>query len=386
MKIVRCSKCGKYIHEADKCFHCGNMSDFEEMNEITIHDNVAQDYFRMGVLVEEKKFDEAISISYDILEWMPLLASVYWLRLLAKNRCTKATELIIKGFPCIDDADFFNALRFSSGEEHSAYEDIQKAVCKIRQSLLNEITAHEYKCKVDTKFMDIKKEIPDEIEKRKKKLFSLWIDLERIEQSLFELEMDCRLLAKEYQTGLEQAALTAASIKAETDSTKVCTSEKIHKFQVRVGNALQLSESSKASLNSMKNQHPWVKRFSEIVTNRDQQVELINSELSSLKSYEKMMEQIVTEIECIEKRHKTVRISVDKYNFREAASLLGVSGFEQVIRSSGIICDSIIELTFDKKDTSDRSDNYHEVDFGKEDKWGNEDYYSLWRMNELGIE
>lgn len=381
MKIVKCMKCGKYIHKADKCFHCGNMTDFEETNEITIHENVAQDYIRMGVLVEDKKFDEAISLSYSILEWMPNLAGVFWLRLLAKNRCTKAIELISKGFPCNDDADFCNALRFSSGEEHSAYEDVQKAVSESRQALLNEITVHEYKCKADTKIMDIKKGLPDEINKRKEKLFSLWTDLERTEQSLFELEMDCRLLAKEHQTGLEQAAQAAASLKSETYRLEECTAEKLHELQVKLGNALQQSESSKETLDSMKNQHPWVKSFSELVTKRNQQVKLINTELSSLESYERTVQQTITEIERIESRHKTARIAVDKYDFTDAASLLGTSVFENVLKSLGIICGSTIGFTFDKEDTTDSVGSYQEERSANEDEWSADDYYSAWGLN-----
>ena len=142
-----------------------------------------------------------------------------------------------------------------------------------------------------------------EIDTRKEKLFSLWSDLEETEHSLYELEMDCRLLIKEHQIGLEEAAQAAAAIKSETYRMKECTADKLHSFQVRMGNVLQQSESSKDSIERMKKQHPWVKSFSDLVSQRNQKVKLINSEISSLASYERTVQQTLTEIVCIESRH-----------------------------------------------------------------------------------
>lgn len=77
MKIVRCPKCGKYIHKAVKCFHCGNTAGFEEISGSDVHENITQEYARMDILIEDKKYDEAIALSYTILEWMPNLAGVF---------------------------------------------------------------------------------------------------------------------------------------------------------------------------------------------------------------------------------------------------------------------------------------------------------------------
>lgn len=336
MKIVKCPKCGKYIHKAVKCFHCGNTVGFEEISGGEVHENVAQEYARMDVLIEDKKYDEVIALSYTVLEWMPNLAGAFWLRLLAQNRCFTAIDLISKGFPCDEDSDFCNALTFSVGEEHSAYEDIQKAVFKIRNLLKKEIYNHEYKCKSDTNIMQIKRTMQGEIDGRKKKLFSLWSDLEEIEHSLYVLEVDCRLLTKEYQTCLEEAAQVASAIKSETYQMKQCTAYKLHSFQVGIGTVLQQSESSKDSIESMKKQHPWVKSFTDLVSQRNQKVKLIDSEIALLVSYEQTVQQTISEIERIESRHRTALVAVDKYDFIDAAMLLGTDAFNQILRSAGV--------------------------------------------------
>lgn len=342
MKIVKCSKCGNYIHKADKCFHCGNTSGFEETEAAAVHENVSQDYARMEVLVEDKKFDEAISLSYTILEWMPNLAGVFWLRLLARNKCTAAVELICKGFPCEEDPDFCNALRFSTGEEHRAYEDIQKAVSEINHLLKSEINENEYRCKSDTNIMRIKRTMQDEIDDRQQKLFALWSDLEDIEHSLYAIEMDCRLLTEEHQTGLEKAVQAASAIKVETYRREECSEDKLHSFQVKLGNVLEQSESSKDSLERMKKQHPWVKTFSDLVSQRNQKVNLINSEIASLANYEQAVQRTITEIESIESRHKAALAAVDEYHFQAAADILGAAAFNQILRSAGVSAGSSI--------------------------------------------
>ena len=380
MKIVKCSKCGKYIHKADKCFHCGNTAGFDEIEATEIHENVAQDYAHMEVLVEDRKYDEAISASYIVLEWMPNLAGVFWLRLLARNKCSSAIELISKGFSCDEDSDFCNALNFSIGEEHSAYEDIKKAVTEIRTALKKEISEHEYRCKSDTNIMQIKKTMQGEIDGRKQKLFTLWSDLEDTEHSLYALEMDCRLLTKEHQTGLAQAAQAASAIKSETYRMEECTAEKLHAFQVRMGNVLQQSESSKSSIESMKKQHPWVKAFADLVSQRNQKVKLINSEIASLASYERTVQQTITEIERIESRHKTALIAADRYDFTDAVALLGADAFNTILRSAGVGVGSSFSTTSEnwKSTASVEKAQPSEAD----DEVDMEDYYAAWGLTE----
>lgn len=181
MKIVKCPKCSKYIHKANRCFHCGNTTGFDDVDIPQIHENVVAEYSKVESLVESKRFDEALS--HTVIEWMPNLAGIFWLRLLAKNKCTSAAELIEKGFNCEDDADLCNALTFSTGAEHSIYLDIQNMVIAARKVLKEEISTHEYNCKMKTNIFQIKKTMQGETDSRKKKLFSLWSDLEETEHA-----------------------------------------------------------------------------------------------------------------------------------------------------------------------------------------------------------
>lgn len=378
MKIIKCPRCGKYIYKANKCFHCGNAAGFfDEIDMPQIHENVIAEYSEVELLIENKRFKEALSLSHTVIEWMPNFAGIFWFRLLAKNKCTSATELIVKGFNCEDDADFCNALNFSAGPEHSIYVDIQCMVLAVKKALTEEIFNHEYNCKIKTNIMQIKKNMQGEMDERKKRLFLLWSDLEKTEHALYALEMDCCLISKEYRESLDNALLVATSTKQEIYRLEECTEEDFHKYQVRFGSILQQSEQAKAALESMKKQHPWVHSFNDLVKKRDEQVRLIGAEISSLRSYEAKIQQTLNEIDRIEERHKKAVRAVEAYDFLDAANLLGKDCFNKVFHNIGFGID--VQISIFSHDWQSNSifaapsgDDNDDVD--------TDDYYSSWGL------
>lgn len=378
MRIVKCSRCGKYIHKADRCFHCGNIEGFDETDLPAIHENVTAEYSKVEFLVETKKFDEALSLSHTVIEWMPDFSGIFWLRLLAKNKCTSASELIEKGFPCEDDADFCNALVFSVGAEHSAYLDIQNMVRAAQKALKGEILNHEYNCKAKTNVLELKTELMGELDKRQQKLFSLWSDLEETEHALYALEMDCRLLSKEYRDALSKAAEASNWMKTETYRLEECTVEDLHRYQIRIGIILQESEQAKNAIENMKKQHPWVKSFNELVSKRDRQAQLITAELTSLRDYEATVQQTLAEIDEIEARHKRGIRAVENYNFQDAAAILGRDCYNQVFHSIGLGID--LQLPAPSGDWKPVSTANTSDDWRTDDDKNTDDYYNAWGL------
>lgn len=336
MKIVKCLKCGKYIHKADKCFHCGNTIGFDEIERFEIHENVVGEYLEIESLVKNKKFNEAISLSYTVIEWMPVCPEVFWLRLLAKNKCTSDVELIKKGFDCENDEDLYNALTFSNGVEHDVYLDVRNMVFKARKVLKEAVLNNEYNCKMNTDILLIKKNIPNEMDVRKKNLFSLLSNLEETEHRLYILEMECRLLSKEYCDEIDSAAQAAASIKAEVCRLKECSERNLHKYHIKIENTLQQFEQTKAKMESMKKQHPCVKIFNDLVKKRDEQVRIISNEISSLRTYEATIQRVLNEIDRIEERHRQVIRKVEAYDFLDAVNLLGENCYNNIFRNIGV--------------------------------------------------
>lgn len=277
MKIVKCSKCKKYIHKSSKCFYCGNTMGFDEVEMPTIHENVLVEYSKVESLVERKNFPEALQLSRAVIEWMPNLAGIFWLRLLANNECTSTAELIQKGFDCQDDANFCNALAFSTGAEYSAYFDVRSMVLATKEALKAEVFNHEYQCKMKTDILQIKKSMKEEVDSRKEKLFSLWSELERTEYSMYMLEKDCILLSKEHRDALNIAAQAASSISTEASQFEKSTTENHHKNQVKTGEILQQSGQAKYAMESIKKQQLGGNFFNAFAKKHDDQARQITN-------------------------------------------------------------------------------------------------------------
>ena len=377
MKIAKCAKCKKYVHKTGKCFHCGNTMGFDEVEMPAIHENIAFEYSRVESLIESKKFTEALTLSHTVIEWMPNLAGIFWLRLLAKNKCSNAAELIQKGFNCEEDADLCNALAFSTGAEHSAYRDVQSMVLEAQKALKAEILNHEYHCKMKTNILQIQKNMKDEVDSRKNKLFTLWAELEETEHSMYKLEKDCVLLSKEHSDALEKAIQAASSIKTETYQLEECTAEDLHKYQVKIGNILQQSEQAKDAIESMKKQHPWVKSFNNLVEKRDDQVRQIANEISSLKIYEVTVQQTLDEIEQIEQRHLIAIRAVEAFNFLNVANLLGKDSYNAVLHNIGLGVD--VQVSVPSQNC--QSNTMYSTSIYANDADYADNYYSAWRLS-----
>ena len=336
MKIVKCSKCGKYLCKSKVCFHCGNSTEFSEIKKIEIHENVIQEYAKVEDLIEDKKFDEAFSISNIVVEWMPKQSGIFFLRLLAKKHCTSELELMKKGFDCENDPDMCNALAFSEGAEYSMYLDIQNTIIAMKKLFKMEILNHKNRCKLKTDILQIKETMQNQIETRKKKLFSMYKKLEEEEDSLYVLETDCRLLLEEHKKTLEQSAYTSGSIKEEVYRLEDCTEEDFSKYQIKIGSVLWQAEQAEVALATIKKQHPWIKAFQNLVNERNGQIQLIKEELTSLKYYEDQVQQTIDEITEIEERHEKVICSVEEYDFSDAFGLLGEACCNKILKKVGI--------------------------------------------------
>ena len=343
MKIGKCSQCGNYMYSGECCLYCGNTDVNNEIVLPPINEKVVELISETENLVKTRKFDEAIRLSNIILEWPPNFARIFWLRLLAKKKCSSALELLGKGFDCENDADFCNAIKYSMGEEKSIYSDLRIKVNAFREMIKKEIIDHEMECKLRTDILAINRDMEKEVNKRKEKLFSLWSDLEATEYSLYALEMDFKWLSKEYIEALDKSEQAASFIKTETYKMEECTEINLHKYQIRIGNAMQQSEEAKAAIDNMKRTHPWVDEYKTLLAKRDEQARCLAKELSSVRDYRKSINHTISEIDDIEDNHRKAFHMADMYNFQYAFKLLGKNQFNQVFHNLGIRQEIFVE-------------------------------------------
>lgn len=76
MKIVKCSKCNKFIHKDNKCFHCGNTVGFDNVEMPVVHENVRSEYETVNFLIETRNLPKPLHFHTPLLNGcLILLAS-----------------------------------------------------------------------------------------------------------------------------------------------------------------------------------------------------------------------------------------------------------------------------------------------------------------------
>lgn len=336
MKIVKCVKCGKYMHQSGKCCYCGNLQEFETVSEPAIHENVAAEYRQVQELIEHRQFSEAKALSYTLTEWMAKTPDVFWLRLLAKHECASDMELVKKGFDCKNDTDMQNALKFSKGAEHTFYLEIQNLIEAARTAFQNKIMERELECKAETGILQYGKEMQEALNKGKEKLFELWQKLDETEQALYCLELDCAMKAEEYKNLIIQADRDASKMLRKVSEMEECQEEDFYRYKVKLGSILWCLEHGKAALEEMESQDSWGNDFLKLKETWDRQLQKFEKEFSDFKTNKKKLRNKLGEIAGIENRHRKVCHAVEAYHFGAAEELLGRESFHKVFRELGI--------------------------------------------------
>ena len=119
----------------------------------------------------------------------------------------------------------------------------------------------------------------------------------------------------------------------------------------------------------MQKEHPWIRSFSELASQRDRQARALRSEIDGLKAYCKTVQQTTDEINRIEKRHKTALDAAERFDFQDAAALLGEDAFNKVLLRAGVGT-GVLTGAAAGSAQSERSEKK------------SEDYYSVWGLTE----
>lgn len=323
MIITRCNSCGKLFHRTDACFYCGNANDFTEVdNPLNIHENIKDEYYRLALLIEQERFDEAITLSDSVLEWMPFSSSVFWMRILAKNHARNDETLIRNGFSFETSSDYYNAMLYACDAEKQVYGSVITKIIGLREALIRYITEHEYTEKLETGIIGVHEQYIVDLDAYRRSLFDLWNQLKNTECRILELEKDCRLLTHEYKETLLGAKSDSAAIGNTISKIEECTIDELHNYQTKLGKMLYQSEQAKATVNSMRNSHPWMQTYQSLVAERDNIISKIQAETDLLRDLENRIRITVDKIIEIEARHGEARAIVNQWDFSNVLDII----------------------------------------------------------------
>lgn len=337
MKIVVCPKCGRKIHLAEKCLYCGNSEKFQIIDNANgMHEKAVDEYRDLIELLSHRSYDQVIELSNEVLRKLPMFAEVFWIRLLARNKCSVDLELVQRGVNFKENAEYFNAFRYASDIEKEVYLEIRKLVEKVRKEFENAIIRNEYEEKRATSILEIQTEFSREIKVKREKLFELWSKLEQLEQKMKCIENECDLLLNEHKETLKRAQTESLCLKKELYSCSMCTEEQFHDYQLRLETLLSQSNESKSAIATMRSQQLFTREFSELVAKREEISNQISGELSQLKMYRARIQSTIIEAEKIEKKHRLLMRALSNYDFRNVYSLIGTHKYEEALHSAGL--------------------------------------------------
>ena len=337
MGIVQCKKCGRLIHSASRCYHCGGTEMVRLGNEPIVHEKIAGGYGRIEQLLQQRKYSEVLSAIDKVVEWMPTNPEVYWTKLLAKHECSSDAELICSGINISEDSEYQNALLFANSDENKIYTDVSSKVetlCRILNAYLNKTTKQK---KQSTGVHSIQQEMRNQIPTRQQRLIKIWFRISSIEQEMLSLDKDCQLITHEYYTSIKEARKSAMASKDHIYRLEECTEDEFLEQQIGLDAKLQSAIQAKNEIQEIKENHPWVKRFGELCSERDRYVKMLQSELRDLRNYEATIKEVVASYKKVEAEHLRLSRAIQNADIKMVRAALGESVFKDSLRRAGII-------------------------------------------------
>lgn len=346
MKLSRCSHCGILLPETAVCLICGRDTDLTEISLDPPEVRAAAAYARMQDGIAEGEWSQAIDESYEVLDWMPDRADVYWLRLLARKECRDAGELILKGFRTDLDPDYLNALHFSRGVEHDAYVQVGELMSWIRREMLKVLPAATHRLKVNTGIYHLQSEMQKEMKKRTDALFQLWRELQLTEYEIFGQATSEDLVMKEERDTLFGASEDADAMKKEIYAKEQISPADLNRYLVQMAGFELQSAQSKYVMDrqdtsgkiSAEKQHPWTRAMVENTVRVQTQTQRIQAELASLKQYEEEVERALSHFRDVETQSRVAEMAAKICLFEDAIEKaeLSKAEYHQILIAAGV--------------------------------------------------
>lgn len=335
MSVLKCRKCRKNILFTKKCYHCGSVQGFDTISEIKEHDNAAATFAKVKEYINLGKYDQAVSQASVVIEWMPTSPEIYWLRLLAKNKCNSASELIRHGFNPNADADYYNVCRFSIGEEQKCYQNFGIIVNRLQQSLINTIRGHAYGRVRNSGIVSQEKASHEFFERKRTELFSAWTELNSIEQQMVALEKECDAQTYHVKCSLQSGYDSSVQVKNEVYQYERCSEEEKNGFEAKIQAISDLSDKvAEAYRNSSKN-HPKVNIFTELTQKRDAMIQKVRHILTEIQTEERNAQIVIGKVGSIRDSEKKALHATELYNFSVAFNYLEHHEIEKAFRDVG---------------------------------------------------
>ena len=303
MMIIQCKQCGQYLHATNRCFFCGNKSEFLPVGVPSdVHENVKEEFEKLPLLVKNKKFSEALSLADHVLEWSPHNSDAFWCRLLAKNKCCNDEELIKQGFFYEHSGDYQNALLNADTNRQKVYEAVIRKMTELQAALMQG-AAQERLNRINMfSIKEMQADLHSIIESSRKDLFSLWTELKGIESKMKELEGCYLLNISEHTDLLTKVNSEAKALEQNVKNLHECTESEAYEYQLRFVDLKSRSESAKRAIIS--HNSSFKKSYEELDKQRLDVLARIDKIIEMMNLYENVVKSAVNVVDTSEEMYE----------------------------------------------------------------------------------
>ena len=351
MKIMQCSNCNRYIFNSDKCIHCNIDAKKEEIIELKVNGNATDRLKYIEVMIEGKKFKNAIDEIEKVVEWLPEVSYIFWLKVLAKNKCSNVREVIGKGVELGDDPDFYKALKLSKDVEHEIYLDIQKTLLSLKNMFRESIVEQLNREKRETGIVEETNRFDQMLKDCTKELLNEWTKFDDIETRINLLYKNIQLSLNEHLSALKDCEKKSEKLynklpninrlkNGSFDSDKFdlmrISEETIYSCEIEAGCLTSFFEMEKNEIEGYIENHPWISEIRELEVLRDEKKEDIEAYIREIKNCKSRMGKIISQVHEIEDKYNAVLSSLDRYSFKAAIDILGEDSIDKIYKKCGV--------------------------------------------------
>ena len=336
MKYLKCAACGKAQPVMTHCIYCGEKAGNEQVEEVAVHPNAAARLQEAEQAVRDGEFKKALELTSELTAQLPDSATVFWLRLLAGNRCKNAGDLIIHGVSEETDPDFASAAAHAKGLELASLRQVAETSKAIQKKLIEALRRTEYKALRKANVYALRDEAQMRTEACKKEIFACWEKLRRAEDELCALDLNGTLLVYS-----ERDAVNTANRKIQQEKSALSPggglSEKdAAALDFRLGALLYQSENAEAQVKAMEDSHPWTAKQRTLTEQRDRAAENCRDALARLEALNREIAERTNRIADKNNTFHEAILFAEGMRFFPGCTALGVDAFQEVLASAGI--------------------------------------------------
>lgn len=325
MRAKCCAQCGHPQIFVHRCLFCGN-------NETDFWEGVENQ--EIAKLVRSGQFEDAFNLSDQQVQCRPDEAEGYFLRLLARRKCVATEELLWKGFPPEEGADFHSALLLSEGETHEALEEIKTWMQNISKALIPMEDRYLIAFRDSLHLSEEEQRLSELGEKERAELYALYRQIEDAEGEIHRAEERCR-------TSLSQAAQRIAEAKKDANSayTSMQELDSLDKqqydfWEAKMADIGKAAKEAEAAFNAAK-----VRYAQEIANPSRKREELSKSIARRLQKWNTesdntwdMLQKLKQEVDQVNARKEEIRAGL----FSVTAGHLGEKAFLHALEETGL--------------------------------------------------